>query len=553
MDDADLVQQAVAGDRQAFAAIYDRYAARVYDFVRALLRDPDEAADVLQDTFLVAGSRLHQLRDPAKLRPWLFAIARHRALRSIEHRSRHRPLDDVDVTASDADPAEEAADNAAGGDLAGLVAAAAEGLGPRDRVVLELHLRQGLEGQELGDAIGVSASHAYVLVSRLRDQVERSLGALLVARQGRDECAELAAVLQDWDGRFTPVWRKRVARHTDGCEVCSDRRRHLLTPGGLLGMAGAAPAFALPPELRDRVLGDLQLCSHAGPPWPGGRDGFPPPLAGAARRRPGLVVAALAALVLIGLGAFGIGNLIGEEKGTTQVAAVGPTLTLAVGPSTSVPAAGSSGPTITLSTPGLPAGEGGTTVPNGSPPGAAADPDPDPGADPGVDPGFDPDPGAGPGSDPDPTDPMPTASTTTVARPMVDTTPPNLTAPVASPGTIQASPRCGTGAPTQTIVTVQATDPSGHRQRRPRHRRAVAGFDDDGRHRGRRLLRHHRSLLQHRRGDDDRPRFRRGHGRCRKRDDHLRIVHAPLRPLSVRRDPRGRGRDGCRRGRRSSR
>lgn len=48
-----------------------------------MLRDRDEAADVLHDTFLVAGARLHHLRDPAKLRPWLFAIARHETLRRI--------------------------------------------------------------------------------------------------------------------------------------------------------------------------------------------------------------------------------------------------------------------------------------------------------------------------------------------------------------------------------------------------------------------------------------------------------------------------------------
>jgi DNA-directed RNA polymerase specialized sigma24 family protein len=81
MDDGALVQRAVAGDREAFAAIYDRYAPRIYDFLRSLLRDPDEAADALQDTFLVAGARLHQLRDPDRLRPWLYAIARHRGLR----------------------------------------------------------------------------------------------------------------------------------------------------------------------------------------------------------------------------------------------------------------------------------------------------------------------------------------------------------------------------------------------------------------------------------------------------------------------------------------
>lgn len=431
MDDATLVQQAVDGDRQAFAAIYDRYAPRIYDFLRSLLRDPDEAADALQDTFLVAGARLHQLRDPERLRPWLYAIARHRGLRSIERRARHRPLDDVEVTATDADPADLAADADTGGDLAALVSAAADGLGPRDRVILDLHMRQGLDGQDLGDAIGVSASHAYVLVSRLKDQVERSLGALLVARTGREECPELAEVLDGWDGRLTPVWRKRVARHADGCEVCSDRRRRLFSPAGLLG---AVPAFALPAGVRDRVLGDLDLCSHTGPPWPGGTGGFPPPLGGSRRRWPAVVAAGVAAIVLL-VGGVAVGGLLDQDDPPTEVAVVSPMVSGPASTTTLAPAA-TAGPSTT---------GGGTTSGPAVDPDAAPDPDPET-------------------QSPDDTSPTPTttsppAPTTTV--PPSDTTAPDLTSPDPNPDTIRAGSACSNSDARFTTVSVRATDPSG--------------------------------------------------------------------------------------------
>jgi hypothetical protein len=67
--DAELVAAAVAGDRGAFAAIYDRYADRLHDFCWSLLRDRDEAADATQDAFLVAAERLDQLRDPGGCAP----------------------------------------------------------------------------------------------------------------------------------------------------------------------------------------------------------------------------------------------------------------------------------------------------------------------------------------------------------------------------------------------------------------------------------------------------------------------------------------------------
>ena len=200
-DDAELVRAATAGDRGAFAAIYDRYADRLHDFCWSVLRDRDEAADATQDAFLVAAERLGQLRDPERLRPWLYAVARSQALRRARARSRLAPEEDMTDLPDPATGPEQAAQRA---DLRELVWSAAAGLFERDRALLDLHLRHGLEGADLGEAIGVEPAHAYVLLTRLRDQVERSLGALLVARLGRADCPDLARLLADWDGRFSP-------------------------------------------------------------------------------------------------------------------------------------------------------------------------------------------------------------------------------------------------------------------------------------------------------------------------------------------------------------
>ncbi len=432
MDDAALVLQAVAGDQAAFAAIYDRFAAPLYDFLCSVVHDRDEAADVLHDTFLTAGSRLHQLRDPAKLRPWLYAIARHHGWRRVKHRSRFEPLDeDHDVTAATPD----AADLAARGELTDLVQAAAAGLNPRDRIVLDLHLRQGLEGEELGDALGVSASHAYVLMSRLRDQVERSLGALLVARQGRKDCPELAAVLAGWDGAFSAVWRKRVARHADGCSICGETRKRAV---GALALLAAAPAAALPLELRDRVLADVQLVSYHGTPWRGGRDGFPPP-SPRPERRPRRALAAL--LALLALLVAGLAAL--DDDDTEAVSAAAPSATFGT-------------PTTSASSTSAPSAPASASIP-------------DPVVGPISSATVSPSPTTQPTETPTtvtttPVDTTPAPSPTSIATTAPpDTTPPDLTAPRVDPGQVRAGSSCTNTDPRQTTVTVIATDESGLR------------------------------------------------------------------------------------------
>ena len=257
--DAELACAAAAGDRRAFAQIYDRYADRLHDFCVGMLRDRDGAADCVQDAFCTAATTLSQLREPDKLRPWLYAIARHEALRRIRHRQREQLCDDLPEAAS-GEPGPDTL--AARSELADLIAQAAGGLSDRDRSVLELTYRHGLSGPELAQALGVSQSNANNLVGRLRETIERSLGALLVARQARTNpagCPELAAILDRWDGQFSVLMRKRIARHIESCPTCEQQRRRLVSPAALLG---AAPVFIPAPSwLRQDTLGQIRLTS----------------------------------------------------------------------------------------------------------------------------------------------------------------------------------------------------------------------------------------------------------------------------------------------------
>jgi len=259
--DADLVGAAAAGDRAAFAGIYDRYADRLYDFCLGIVGDRD-AADCVQEAFFMAAVDLPTLRDPAKLRPWLYSIARHQALRALRARKRESISDELpDEPSADAGPDVLAARN----ELAELVAKAEGGLSDRDREVLNLAYRHGLTGAELAQALGVSNDSAKKMVQRLRDTVEKSLGALLVVRQaktGRNRCPELAAIVAGWDGQFTILMRKRVSRHIESCPNCDEERGRLVNPRALLG--ASAVLIPAPKWLRDQTLSQVRLGPAAG-------------------------------------------------------------------------------------------------------------------------------------------------------------------------------------------------------------------------------------------------------------------------------------------------
>ena len=77
-----MVRAVVAGDADGIAEAYDRYAGSLYAYSHWLLPGP-EAAGVVQDTFLIAVSRLAGLRDPDQLDAWLRNVARNECLRRL--------------------------------------------------------------------------------------------------------------------------------------------------------------------------------------------------------------------------------------------------------------------------------------------------------------------------------------------------------------------------------------------------------------------------------------------------------------------------------------
>src|SRR5260370_24125833 len=83
MRDSEVVAAIVAGNPEGLAEAYDRYASPLYTYCRSLLREPADAADAVQDTFVIAASRLAGLRDQNRLRPWLYTVARNECLRRI--------------------------------------------------------------------------------------------------------------------------------------------------------------------------------------------------------------------------------------------------------------------------------------------------------------------------------------------------------------------------------------------------------------------------------------------------------------------------------------
>src|SRR6185312_16289810 len=366
MHDSEVAAAIVAGDPDGLAEAYDRYATPLYTYCRSLLREPADAADAVQDTFVIAASKLAGLRDRNRLRPWLYAVARNECHRRLRDKA-SAATSALDQVPEMSDESADVAEGAERAELRALLRSAVRGLGASEQDLIQLQLRQELDVAEIAAVLGVSRTHAHALLSRARAQLEVSLGALLVARSGRGDCEALGVLLEDWDGQLNVLMRKRINRHIERCPACTERKRRELAPALLLGLA-PLPIAVMPPGLRTQVLKLVSsdapgavahrasVAKRADTSGPGG---FPKPLdppksawwqARTVQGAAAAVVVAAAVLVILAVtGAFGTHHdqLSALSHGTSSAGA---------GP-------GSSGGTASASPPG---GAGGPGTPRSS-------------------------------------------------------------------------------------------------------------------------------------------------------------------------------------------
>jgi RNA polymerase sigma factor (sigma-70 family) len=172
--DAELVARA-RRDRQAFAALYDRYLDAIYRYCYVRLGNREAAEDATSLVFTKAMDGLPGFRG-GTFRSWIFAIAHNTV--ADAHRA-VRPVEALDVAAAIADPQPEPDELALRGDASRAVREALRRLSPDQRDVVELRLA-GLTGPEIAGALG--KSHAAIRITqfrafaRLRTLLEQTAG-----------------------------------------------------------------------------------------------------------------------------------------------------------------------------------------------------------------------------------------------------------------------------------------------------------------------------------------------------------------------------------------
>jgi RNA polymerase sigma-70 factor (ECF subfamily) len=172
-------ERARAGDTAAFRDVVRATQGTIFRLAAALVTDGDEAADVVQETYIRAWDAREALRDGAAALGWLCRIARnvaHDRRRTWWSRIR-APMDEAALEARPAEDDPPADEALAAAQSARSVRRALAALPEKHRVVLTLREVEGMSYEEIAVALGVPVGTVESRLHRARAGLARRLAA----------------------------------------------------------------------------------------------------------------------------------------------------------------------------------------------------------------------------------------------------------------------------------------------------------------------------------------------------------------------------------------
>jgi RNA polymerase sigma-70 factor (ECF subfamily) len=191
LEDEALVELVRTGDRSAFAVLVHRHSGRVYAIGKSMLRNEQDARDVVQVTFMNAFRKIDSFRGEAAFVSWLKRIATNTALMRLRRR-RRKPESPLEVQGRDGEGPRQRdvvdfrpwADKVVEDkELGARIRQAVADLPETYREVLVLADYQKLSMREIADTLELTVPNVKTRLHRARLQVRADLARYLAGRE----------------------------------------------------------------------------------------------------------------------------------------------------------------------------------------------------------------------------------------------------------------------------------------------------------------------------------------------------------------------------------
>ncbi len=195
----ELVQEAQAGNTNAFAALVAAHQRFCYNLALQSVGDTREAEDITQEAFLRAWLALPRFRRQARFRTWLYRIVANLCCTRLPRL--RRDLDALDQAASEEMPAESAGDplrNLQIEERRAFLHAQIERLPESQRLIVLLRYREELSYEEIAEVLDIPLGTVKIGLFRARQRLRETM---LEYENGHLPMLTITQAADDWSGR----------------------------------------------------------------------------------------------------------------------------------------------------------------------------------------------------------------------------------------------------------------------------------------------------------------------------------------------------------------
>lgn len=167
----ELAQRCCTGDSEAFNELLRMYGDRVYNFLRQMTGNQQDAEDLTQETFLRAYRSLKRFDPERSFETWVFAISRHVAASHFRRKRCTLEIEENDTFDDTCSPVVAAETT----DTIAHLWTVARRLKPHYFQALWLHYSEGFEIHDVARIMGRTRVHVKVILHRARSQLAKRL------------------------------------------------------------------------------------------------------------------------------------------------------------------------------------------------------------------------------------------------------------------------------------------------------------------------------------------------------------------------------------------
>lgn len=175
IEDAGWIGRVLAGDTESFGLLVNKYYARIYNFIRTMIRMDDDALDMTQETFVKAYKNLATLKTPERFKSWLFRIASNTTLDFVRKR-KINTIDSENTLREQYIENENPENEVVLANRSAIIREALAKLKPDQREILVLCDLEGLSYQEIAEILnipfGTVQSRIFYARKRLKDLLD---------------------------------------------------------------------------------------------------------------------------------------------------------------------------------------------------------------------------------------------------------------------------------------------------------------------------------------------------------------------------------------------